>query len=222
MMKIGMGLTLFLAALDWLAVARGRVRLERLAKPLTMLSLTIALGLATGWQGWVGWFVLGLALSLAGDIFLLLADRFFLAGLVAFLLAHLAYIAGFNTPPPPFSFFTLALAIPLAMLAARIYRDIAAGLSAHGLANLRRPVLAYTLVIAVMTLSALGTLFRLDWRPVAALWVSLGAVLFFISDIILAYNRFVRAWPRARLWNMMAYHLGQMALAWGVWMQWSG
>ena len=112
------------------------------------------------------------------------------------------------------------MALSLGILAARVYRDIAFGLDAGGQSRLRKPVLAYTLIITVMALSALNTLFRVDWAPAAAGWVALGAVLFFVSDIILAYNRFVRPFRNGRLWNMAAYHLGQMALAWGAWLQW--
>ncbi|NIW49240.1 MAG: lysoplasmalogenase, partial [Gammaproteobacteria bacterium] len=47
-----------------------------------------------GTQGPIIYFLIGLALSLAGDIFLMLPDEKFIAGLVSFLLAHLAYILG--------------------------------------------------------------------------------------------------------------------------------
>ncbi len=217
-MKTVLALTLALALADWWAVYRGDRRLERAAKPFTLLTLTLGFAYFTGLRGLGLWFGLGLALSLVGDIFLL-DDRGFLAGLVAFLLAHLAYIVGFNQPPPPLNLFSLAMAFSLAILAARVYRDIALGLNAHGQSRLRKPVLAYTLVITLMALSALNTLFRVDWAPAAALWSALGAVLFFLSDIILAYNRFVRPVRHGRVWNMAAYHLGQMALAWGVWLQ---
>ncbi len=215
----GLVVILGFAALNWRAVYVEDKRLERIAKPLTMSALTLWLAAAVGVRGVALWFVLALALSLAGDIFLLLDERFFIAGLSAFLLAHLAYIVGFNQPLPPLNFFSLGLALMLAILAARVYALIAAGLSARGRASLRGPVLAYTLVITVMVLSAMNTLFRSDWLPSAALLVTLGAVLFFVSDIILAFNRFVRPIRHGRVWNMMAYHLGQMALVVGIWMQ---
>jgi uncharacterized membrane protein YhhN len=206
------------AALDWWAVATGRRRLELLAKPLTLALLTFWLAAGVGWQGAALWFVLALALSLAGDIFLLFDERFFLAGLVAFALAHLAYLAGFNLPLPHPNLFTFLLAFSLAIFAARIY-----GLLRPGLPDgLRKPVLGYTLVITLMTLSAVNTLFRPDWQPLAAALAALGAVLFLASDIILAFNRFARPIPRGRVWNMMAYHLGQIALAAGIWLQLGG
>lgn len=218
-MKTGLFLTLIFAGINWWAVGHEQPRLERIAKPLTLLALTVSFALATDLAGIALWFVLGLGFSLLGDIFLLLDARYFIAGLVAFLMAHLAYIVGFNQPLPPVNLFSLAMALMLAILAARVFKTIATGLSAHGQEGLRRPVLVYTLVITVMVLSAFNTLFNHAWQPSAALLVSLGATLFFVSDIILAYNRFVRPVKNGRVWNMMAYHLGQMALALGVWLQ---
>lgn len=206
------------AALDWWAVATGRRRLELFAKPLTLALLTLWLAAGVGWQGVALWFVLALVLSLAGDIFLLFDERLFLAGLVAFALAHLAYLAGFNQPLPHPNLFTFLLAFSLAIFAARVYGLLRPTLPA----GLRKPVLGYTLVITLMTLSAVNTLFRPDWQPLAAVLTALGAVLFLASDIILAFNRFARPIPRGRLWNMMAYHLGQIALAAGIWLQLGG
>jgi len=43
-----------------------------------------------------------------------------------------------------------------------------------------------------------------------------GAFLFYISDLILAWNRFVAPIQNGRLLNIVAYHLGQIALIVGV------
>ncbi|MCD6285147.1 MAG: hypothetical protein J7M39_04450, partial [Anaerolineae bacterium] len=48
------------------------------------------------------WFVVALVFSLAGDIFLMLPDeKWFVPGLLAFLVGHLCYIVGFNPTWPP-------------------------------------------------------------------------------------------------------------------------
>ncbi|MEI6226995.1 MAG: lysoplasmalogenase family protein, partial [Deltaproteobacteria bacterium] len=57
--------------------------------------VTLGLARSTG-DSYSRWMLLGLVLSAAGDAFLLSdAPRAFLAGLSAFLLAHLAYAAAF-------------------------------------------------------------------------------------------------------------------------------
>jgi len=209
-------LTLIFAALNWLAVWKKWHWLEYIAKPLTLATLLAGFAMLTELKGISLWFGLGLLLSLAGDVFLMFSERWFIPGLVSFLLAHVAYIIGFNSPLPPLNLFGLALALFIGILAARILRPILAGLAAKGQSKLRLPVLIYGVAISVMLLSALQTLLRLDWSPLAALLVSLGAALFFLSDVILAWNRFVNPIKSGRVMNMVAYHLGQIALAAGV------
>ena len=84
-----------LAVGDWLAVARGNKRLEYVCKPGALAALIgVALALDPAHGDVRAWFVLALALSLAGDIFLMLPSDRFVAGLAAFLLAHVAYVIG--------------------------------------------------------------------------------------------------------------------------------
>jgi uncharacterized membrane protein YhhN len=63
------------------------------------------------------------------------------------------------------------------------------------------------------------TLFNSNWRSSASALVVLGAVLFFFSDIILAWNKFVAPIKNGRLANMILYHLGQFALIAGILIQ---
>ncbi|NOY98543.1 MAG: lysoplasmalogenase [Chloroflexi bacterium] len=214
-----LALTLTSAVLDWYAVYKGWKKIEYLVKPLTMVFLFLWLVFSAGLSGALLWFGLGILLSLAGDVFLMFSERWFIAGLAAFLLAHVGYIIGFNQPVPPFNVFGLALAVFTAILAAQLYKKIAAGLVAGGKPGLRGPVLAYTAVISLMLLSAMQTLLRLDWAPGAALAVSAGAALFMFSDVILAWNRFVAPIKNGRVINMASYHLGQIALIVGAVMQ---
>ena len=70
----------------------------------------------------------------------------FIAGLVSFLVAHLAYLVGFNTTLPAVNLASLALLTLVALTGMQIYRRIAAGLEASGKQALKLPVLAYTSV----------------------------------------------------------------------------
>lgn len=213
---------LFSAILDWYAVYKGWKKFEYFLKPLTMVLLFIFLLTSTGLQGIALWFGIGIILSMAGDIFLMLPKEQFIAGLVAFLLAHIAYIIGFNQTLPPFNMIGLVWAVLLGIIAAQLYKQIAAGLVKQKKENLQKPVLAYTGVITIMLLSALLTLSHPDWDSRAAITVSIGAALFMLSDAILAWNKFVQPIKNGRVMNMAAYHLGQIVLIYGVVMQVGG
>jgi uncharacterized membrane protein YhhN len=224
-MTLALVVVLAVAALDWVAVARDWKRVEILTKPWTLAALFFLLvqfGLAeTGFRSLpLVCFAIGLLFSLAGDVFLMLSERWFLAGLVSFLLAHVAYIVGFNVPLPQVEpLWSVSVALILALAAARVLRRIVGGLRERALSKLAAPVVLYGTVITVMLLSALLTLLRLDWEPGAAVLASLGAFLFYLSDIILAWNKFVAPIRNGRVMNMIAYHLGQIALVVGVLIQ---
>lgn len=208
------------AALESLVLWKGWSRFEYYTKPAVMLCLFLWVWTSAGLKGPMSWFALGILFSLMGDVFLMISlDRLFLAGLVAFLLAHVCYVIGFNIPLPPLSAWGLMLAVMIGLGGARLIRRILAPLAAQGKARLRIPILIYSLVISLMLLSAMMKLTDLSWKAGAAILVSLGALLFYASDILLAWNKFVSPIKHGRLYNIAAYHLGQIALIAGVVMQ---
>jgi len=213
-----LSLTFICAALEWLAVARGWRKVEYFAKPGVMVLLLAWLVVAGGLRGPLFWFGLGVALSMAGDILLLLKNerRWFPFGLGAFLLAHIAYIAGLNMPPAPLNTITLGIALFVGMTAFPLVRRILRNLPKKGLRRLVEPVRYYAATISLMLFSALMTLFRTDWLSMPAYLVSLGAFLFITSDMILAWNKFVNPIRRGRLFLMITYHLGQILMVMGA------
>jgi uncharacterized membrane protein YhhN len=222
----GLFLFFLVAAADWLAVAKGWKKVEYLAKPGAMGMLLGLLALASGFGSLPrACFGVGIFLSLLGDVFLMvsyarLSNRWFLAGLVCFLLVHVAYIIGLNIPLSGVPVvWGLGIALILALTARRLLGRILEGVRAKGLRRLVAPVAAYGMVITLMLLSALLTLSRLDWKPSASALVALGACLFFSSDVLLAWNRYVTPVRNGRLLNMIAYHLGQAALVVGCILQ---
>ena len=217
----GLIIVLAVAVVDWIAVAKGWKKVEYLAKPWTMAALFLVLALVGRFNSLpLIFFGLGILFSLAGDVFLMFSDRWFIPGLVSFLLAHVAYIAGFNIPLPVVSpTWALVVALVLAFSAARLLRPIVAGLAAKGERKLISPVIVYGMVITLMLLSAMLTLFRLEWKATPAALVSVGAMLFFYSDAILAWIKFVAPIKNGRMMNMITYHLGQIALIAGVLIQ---
>ncbi len=215
-------LTLLAAPLDWLAVARRWKPLEMVAKPAVMLFLLGYLWEQTRFRPPLGWFALALVFSLAGDVFLMLPKENFIGGLASFLLAHLAYVVGLNQEKPPLNAAALLIVVMVVLTGSAIYRRLRAALKAGGREKYVRPVLAYTIVIAAMLISALWTLARPEdvWPDAPSLLVSGGALLFFLSDTFLAWGRFIHPLPGGRALVHALYHLGQIAIILGATIRW--
>ena len=219
-MNIFLIAAVILAALEALAVPKNQSRLEYVAKPGVMIALFLWLWTSSGLSGALLWFGLGILFSLAGDVLLMLSpDRLFLAGLVAFLFAHVAYIIGFNTPLPEFSAWGIFLAVIIGINGVRVLRRILAPLATQGPTGLRIPIVVYGITISTMLLSAMMKLTDVSWEAGAALLVALGAFLFYASDIILAWMKFVSPIRHGRIYNIITYQLGQIALIAGVILQ---
>jgi len=210
-------LALALMLADWAAVWRGRERIVRITKPAVMLALIAWFGSTAGMEGNAPWFLGGLAASLVGDIFLLLPRRFFVSGLGAFLVALWAYAIGLNIPLPAVSTGLVALGV----LAFAVWMALLALVLPHVKRTavhrkLVLPVGIYAASMSLMASSALHTLGRPDWPSSAAVLAANGGLLFFCSDALLAYDRFIRPFPHARLFVRITYHLGQLGLAAGA------
>lgn len=201
---IALVLAAVFAVADWIAVARGHKRLEYLAKPATLAALIgMALLLDPADPTQRAWWVVALAFSLAGDVFLMLEGRF-VAGLASFLVGHLAYIAGFWLGPVAGSGpveLAVALLIP-GLAAAALGPRILAGARAHD-ARLTLPVANYLAVIGAMVGSAL-----LTRQPIAIA----GALLFFASDAMIGWRNFVERKGWQDLGIITTYHVGQALL----------
>jgi uncharacterized membrane protein YhhN len=187
---------------DWVARARHDVRLEYLCKPATLVALiatALALTPAPDAGARRDWFVAALVCSLVGDVLLMVPTDLFVAGLAAFLVGHLCYVAGFWAHGPGGVAFAVAAGVVVVVVAPLSTRILGALRSQRALAV---PVALY-MVISVMLATALAT------GNVAA---GVGAVLFVSSDAMIAWNRFVRPFRAADLGIMVTYHLGQAGL----------
>lgn len=184
------------ALVDWYGVARGHLTLEYVAKPATLVALTLAAVLldpADPVQRAA--FVVALTLSLVGDVFLVLDDRWFVAGLAAFLLAHIAYTVGFLIAGVDVEGLLVGVAVTAA-LGLALGRRIVSGAAAE----LRAPVTIYIAFISLMVASALATR-----HP----WAVTGALSFYLSDALIGWTRFVGDVRYARVAIMVTYHVGQ-------------
>lgn len=190
------------ALADWYAVATGLRRLRWLAKPAVMVALIAAASLLEPRDATVrAWFVVALVLSLVGDVALLLPRERFVAGLAAFLLAHLAYIVGLGLRASAPAVGLVGLLVVGAVLASLGRRVFGAVRSDHS--KLLLPVAAYMAVISAMVVAAFAT-----GSPTAIA----GATLFYASDANLAWNRFVAQRRWGGLATIVTYHLGQALL----------
>jgi alkenylglycerophosphocholine/alkenylglycerophosphoethanolamine hydrolase len=208
-------LALFFAGLEVLAVLKNVQRLEYIAKPAVMICLFLWLFANTSLQGQALWFGSGIWFSLAGDV-LLAFETMFLPGLVAFLLAHLSYIAGFREEILTITAWSPILAMFIAVNTGRLLWRILETMRAKGENKLVFPVSVYGTVISVMLYAAMSTISNPAWKNSAALFVSVGAFFFCASDAILAWNKFVAPVRNGRVWNIAFYYLGQIGLIAGV------
>ncbi|KAF9796932.1 hypothetical protein SFRURICE_016600, partial [Spodoptera frugiperda] len=133
----------------------------------------------------------GLALSALGDA-LLVWPQHFVAGMLAFAAAHVAYLAAFRGGRRA------------AWLGAALYCGAAAYVRALAPpAGLRALVPLYALLLASMA-----------WRGAARGGAAAaGALLFLLSDAILGYHMFGAAVPHAQVAVMSTYYLGQLGIA---------
>ena len=197
-------LTILSASIHIRAEYRGPRQHIYIFKPLTMVFiLLIAIqGQATS-PFYKFMIIAGLVFSLAGDVFLMLPSDRFVAGLVAFLMAHLFYIAAFASEISALIWWPL---VPVV-----IYGIVICTILAPSLGKLKLPVLAYIAVIMIMA--------WLAWERCSqtgqsgALLASVGAISFVISDTILALNRFRGAFKPARALNLTTYFVAQWLIA---------
>jgi uncharacterized membrane protein YhhN len=205
------------ALVDWYAAWKENRILLYIAKPATLLFLILWSLQITAWQGSMVWFGLGLIFSLGGDIALLFSARWFLAGMGLFLLAHIAFIIGFNSPLPAFSLLTLLVIGLVALIAFFDLRNILPGVALLPSKRVMLPAtIAYGTALSLMWLSALLTLFNPAWISAAAVWAVAGGCLFFVSDSTLSYDRFVKKLPHGRFWVHITYHLGIIGILIGA------
>jgi uncharacterized membrane protein YhhN len=213
-----LGITLLTAMLDWIAVGLAMRPLEYVAKPAT-LAATIGYARALRRKAanprLARWVEMGLALSLWGDVCLMFeGEAWFLAGLVGFLLAHLAYIAAFTgrrrLPRHP-ALFLIVVGV-IVVNGSLLFRIV---ISLYKLKQIQItiPIAIYATAISAMWISGLVTLLQPRWSRQAKGVAIIGSSLFCLSDGILAWNRFVTPIRRGALLTIIPYHIAQITLA---------
>lgn len=186
----------------------GSFELQATTKTLAVGSLA----LLSAWLGGPLWLTVGLALGALGDFLLVLPNnRGFLGGLAAFLLGHLAFVLLFLASGASLDLLTVSpwrSIVALVVVAAILAATFQIVPRARGL---RFPVAIYVAVIGAMVLTALAL-------PSLLYFATIGAILFAISDFILAQEEFVldaaapqRRWTGPLLWAL--YYSAQVLIA---------
>ncbi|MCF8130637.1 MAG: lysoplasmalogenase [Deltaproteobacteria bacterium] len=157
------------------------------------------------------WLLPGLIFCLGGDVFLALPQKkMFFLGLVSFLVGHLFYaICFFYTAPP--SAWAILGALPVLIAGLLIFLR----LKPH-LGDMTLPVLVYIVVITFMVCGAFSLFLESGLAFSGRALALCGAICFYISDIFVARDRFVKKGPINRILGLPLYFGGQFLLAFSV------
>jgi uncharacterized membrane protein YhhN len=207
---IGIGLTLLLLLL--LADKKEHLTGVFITKlPLSLLFVATAWLRAGTGDTYSHLILIGLSLSMAGDAFLIFSSRaMFLSGLVAFLIAHIFYAFAFYTHASVSAWTWVGLA-SMAVIGTGIFRWLRPFLG-----KMKGPVLAYIVVISAMVGGAVSVFAAPGIAAYESRLVFTGAVVFFLSDILVARQQFVKPGFINRAIGLPLYYLGQFMFAFSI------
>ncbi|MEO7923333.1 MAG: lysoplasmalogenase [Chitinophagaceae bacterium] len=206
---------LFVLVVHIAGIVSGNEPLQNISKPLLIPALIgfFLFGI-NGQQGsFKKWILLALFFSWAGDVLLMFQpknDIFFLLGLSAFLLAHIFYIVFFNQV----RFRENIKSNPWFLLLVVIYYAVLISLLSPWLGDMKIPVRIYGIVISFMFMLAMHMLFLKN--KISGKWLFVGALLFVLSDSVLAINKFYQSFDAAGIIIMLTYGLAQLFIVKGA------
>jgi uncharacterized membrane protein YhhN len=158
-----------------------------------------------------GFVVTGLVFCLGGDVFLALPQKkAFMLGLVSFLVGHVFYVIGFFSVAG-LSRWTWVSLVVTAVISGLVYR----WLRPH-LGKMKGPVIAYIAVITVMVCAASSVLGEQDFSLSGRVMAFAGAVAFYLSDVFVARDRFMKNQFVNRLVGLPMYYAGQFLIAFSL------
>jgi len=157
------------------------------------------------------WLLPGLIFCLGGDVFLALPQKkMFFPGLVSFLVGHIFYVICFFYTAPPTA-LVLWGALPVSIASLLIFFR----LKPH-LGDMMIPVLAYIVVITIMVCGAFSLLLEPGLGLSGRILAFSGALTFYVSDLFVARDRFVKKEPINRILGLPLYFGGQFLLAFSI------
>lgn len=213
-----MWIVLILAAAPLLLMAvlfferRGALRFRVATKTvLSSMFLLVALLQPRAGGGYFLWMLSGLGCCLVGDICLALPGRRqFLAGLVSFLVGHVLYVFAFSLVASwsPWAGMVQIMAVIASVV-------VFLWLRPH-LGTMLVPVMGYIVVISTMVCLALSVGANTGLSVASRFLVVSGSLSFYVSDILVARQRFVSETLVNRLIGLPLYYAGQFMLAYSV------
>lgn len=192
--------------------ARGSVKGKLASKtPLSLLFVITALLQPHPVPGYFHLVFAGLVLGMIGDVCLAIpGDKSFRVGLFAFLGGHMIYVVAFGGLSAPGQWLSPGLIVVLGLsLGAFLW------LRPH-IGRMRGPVMAYLVVISLMLMAAWAAFANPALAPTGARFLFVGALLFYLSDICVARQRFVTEQFVNRLIGLPLYYTGQYLIAFSV------
>ena len=195
------------AVLDWAAVARESAVLEYVSKPAATLALlATATTLDVVHDATWGWRIAALAFCLLGDVFLMLPRDAFVPGLASFAVAQVLLAISFVVDEVHVGrlIVGLVVTVPVAVLLARRF---VSAIRREDRSELVLPVVVYLVVISTMAVTSIAA---------GAVVAIVGALLFMLSDSLIAESRFVKKCPWHGVGIMVTYHAALAGLVLGL------
>ena len=158
-----------------------------------------------------GLLLAGLIFCLGGDVFLALPQKkMFLLGLISFLIGHVFYVLAFLTIAHMTGWVWIGYAITIGISVV-----VFNWLKPH-LGTMTIPVLFYVIVITAMVCAALTVFGNPTLRDAGRNMILAGAIAFYLSDLFVARDRFLKNEFINRFIGLPLYYLGQFLLAFSV------
>jgi uncharacterized membrane protein YhhN len=211
----GISFFLLILIIHIAGIYTGYEMVETFTKPLLMMVLAgYFIGNTKSFSSGIKkWIILSLIFSWIGDSLLMFVSSdkaFFLAGLAAFLVAHVFYIFFFNAvriqEKVKGKIFLLLLVF--------IYYAGLMSILTPWLGSMKLPVRVYGVVICFMLMLAMHMFFI---KNKSAGWkMFCGALLFVLSDSVLAVNKFYSPFTEADIIIMLTYGLAQLLIVQGA------
>lgn len=157
-----------------------------------------------------------LLFSWIGDVILLFADLgeiYFILGLVSFLISHILYCILFNKQTKGKIKRNVTL-FGIGSIGIALYLVGMLSLLLPTLGDLKIPVTVYASVISLMLLFAFNG--YLVWKKPGNIYVVSGAIIFVLSDSILAINKFYFSFEKSSFFIMLTYLMAQYLIVVGI------
>lgn len=200
---------------DLVGIQMGNETIQFVCKPLIIPAIigffyTTTHRITSGIKKWI---LLALIFSWIGDVLLMFQDKeslFFLAGLSSFLLAHIFYIIYFHQVRVKENLKSN----PWLLVIVVVYYAVLISFLSPYLDDMKLPVRIYGIVISFMFMLAMHMLYIKN--KLAGRWMMTGALLFVISDSILAINKFYQSFEFANILIMLTYGFAQFYIVKGA------